>query len=502
MLDRICRYWQYGRWFQALSDLTHSLLPHPDPDWIAPFVFEKAGAQLIPIWIPLKGGLPFIPTALFDPLNQDAFSLFTEPLPIFDQWLRFEMPDRSVSGNVHALAREVLDHLSEGKWEQTLIANGFQQVSTDLGVSFAQFCASEPPIGSDQLNPLQQQYAQFSEDDSILPPDFDEDEAVLEDDSPEAPQSQGMSPWKVIPFTRGDPEKKRVIERLRVTTLSENRSLCLLRWDPHTQSTSFLQAHTGETRWRVCDALPPCDVVIIADAEYYFPHQIFPYLAFAHSAIFIGDPYAITPFPVITGYQDEGLLALTLLSDDGIQEEIHYRGMGIATGNALKVAMTHSLYGTHAPTRSHLPKRIAFVDQPGQSLQSGANPAQAADLAQWLEEAISTGEIDQQEVIIVTLFKAQQRCLQAALSTIGLSNRVYTVTTLPTRRMPHVVFSTVYTMEDPRPFLLDTGEALWHQLESAAAEVLWIVGDADIFDPKCHSPTGKIAKQWKAPVCV
>lgn len=471
MNNSLVRYWDDGRLYQQLNQPWHHLLLPPNTPatspaesiisqdaliWTAPFVFEKKSENhsefIIPLWLS-STGLPFIPAYLFDPLGQ--YPLFTEPLHVFDQWLRFERSEENAQPYL-----TLLDQLSQGTWQHTLQSWGFEQTDRQLSLPEAVLRVKTSPAA---LNQLQQQFAQyFTEDDELPEPE--------------------TASFTVHPFTRGDPAQAVFVEELQQSLLNENKTAVVL------QNDSFIPL----------DRMKACDVLIIQDAERLLPQMVFPYLAFAQKAVFIGDPLAMTPSPIMTGYQESQLLAQAGLSDDGVQEELYYRGMGIANGSALKVAMTHPLYGHHMQTSSQQPDfacKIAFMDMPGASEDGMGNRAQALALAQGLSEKSNIKDMHPQDVTIVTLFKKQQAYLQTALNAVGIKIPVVTLHQLPSKRVKQVIFSTVYTKQDPRPFLLDVGEALWHQLQAAATECLWIVGDKTIFDAKCHSPTGKIAKQ-------
>lgn len=471
MIDRVVRYWLYGRFYQQLAAMQLSpvgaQVPPECVDWIAPFVYGKGSQTIIPLWLPTSG-LPYIAPTLFDPLG--PYPILTEPLHVFDQWLRFEWTE--TTGHQ---SEALLDQLSEGQWQQRLDDLGFKLIAKDVDFTGPSFEGTMP------LNALQQQFAQF----------FDEEEALPELES---------CGWTVTPFTRGDPAQNRCIEKTRLQLLSENKSVMMLRWDPRRDRVRFYKAQQDQNeKWVEREGMRACHLLIIADAERFFPHAIFPYLGMAQQALFLGDPNAITPFPIVTGYQDACLLEQVGLADDGIQEELQYRGMGISTGNALRLAMTHPLVGSpfHASTLvGHGPAKVWFVDQAGQSMQGQYNPQQATGLVQWLQVQIHRKVIDPKEAIIVTLFKMQQQYLRKALADCGITCDVRTVYQIPAKRVKNVIFSTVYTVSDARPFLFDVGDAIFYQLQAAASQVLWIVGDTAIFDNKCHSPSGKIAKQW------
>lgn len=514
MIERIIRYWQWGRFYQFLNHplKSHHLPTNNGNDWFAPIVFEKFDQIIVPLWLPttldsLKQRLPYIPAYLFDPLGQ--FHLFTEPLHAFDQCLRFELMNASGEDavrDVQDLSQRcmvLLDVLSDGKWQQTLIDKGFQRIEREIKLSEDVFFEN----GSfGDINSLQQQFAQCSDEESYLSPiDLMEEKNNLSNEG-----------WTVFSYTRGDPEQNRHIEKLRRTLLSEDKTIVLLRWNVRQSCENLWQAQPESNmqvnkkplkKWRRLQNMIACDVLIIVDAERFLPQSIFPYLGQAQSAIFIGDPQAITSSPLLTGYQETVLLEQNDLADDECQEEIQHRGMAIGTGNALRVAMTHSLYGikndsAYAGTKAVSATQVYFVDFPGKSTQNGSNPLQAVGLIAWVNQQIRAGLFNVQDIQIVTLFSAQQQLLQHILQAERWTCPVVTLAEMPAKRVKHIIFSSVYNQSDARPFLLDVGESLWHQLQAGASEALWIVGEKAIFDPTCHSPSGKIAKRWLEATCI
>lgn len=522
MTQSVAAYWLKGRFFQRLNyypwkpsywhqlktvarQALFALQPLPQPQasitgavWVAPIVFEnQKGDCLIPIWLPATiinnqltirndDALPFMPGVLFDPLG--PCPLWTESLSAFDTWLQFEYSQIAPSdwASYAQQCLSVLDTFSETDWRDKVSEKGFQFLDQA-------FILPEPPVAFEvSLSPLQEAFATFSEEDGMDPlPDN-------QDDMRQKLAALTAGEWMVLPLTRGEPDTIHTIERLGSLLQSLQRSAIKCHFEPQKGMMLWRLSDDAAPMWQPLRQMEACDILIIEAAERLLPGQLFRFLGFAQSAVFLGDPKAMTLSPLWGGFQESHLLSQHGLADDALEEALHFRGMHVATGSALQVARTHPLFGSDdLPNQHTVP--LHFVDLPGQSHQVPAglaNPEQASRLVHWLQVKVLTEDWAQASFILVTLFEAQRDCLQRALMEGGLHFPVYTLTELPAKRFDKVILSTVYTQADPRPFLLDVGEALWHQLQASASEGLWVVGDKRIFDPKCHSPTGLLAKRW------
>lgn len=508
MFEQVLSYWQQGRFYQRLNQYPlktnhlsalHALTPENSDvgeALIAPFVFENAsGDKIIPLWLPavlLENGigcqtaaLPFIPGHYFDPMG--PCPIFQASLTDWDTSLRFEWMACDQTTDWELWAQQAINWLENngGHWREAIAAKGYFLCE-------GRFYLKMPETSDLSPNLLQQNFATFSDEDG-LDPHEPASHSIEEQLLALAPGS-----WMTLPFTRGDPKQMASILAIRRLYLSQDITCLWLHFDAR-QGFILWQMVTDESvKWEPLHQMRACDVLLITEAERISASQLFRYLGKASRAIWMGDPHAMGASPLWGGFQESHNLAAFDLGADHLEESLHYRGMQVATGSSLQVAMTHPHFGCEfiPETRD---VSMQFVSKPGsvQSLLSErCNPEQAEGLVDWLKARITTGDMQVDAVHIVTLFSAQQTCLRQALEAANVSVGVFTVSTLPPKRVDHMIFSTVYTKDQPRPYLLDVGDILWAQLQAATGQCLWVVGDTRIFDPKCHSPTGLLAKRW------
>ena len=98
------------------------------------------------------------------------------------------------------------------------------------------------------------------------------------------------------------------------------------------------------------------------------------------------------------------------------------------------------------------------------------------------------------KVAIITLFEGQKSYLLNKFKSLNLNIPVYLLAEIEVLQKDIILFSPVYTQTQPRPYLLDEGEAPLKKLQACAKQFLYIFADRTIFDPHTHTPSGQLAK--------
>lgn len=263
------------------------------------------------------------------------------------------------------------------------------------------------------------------------------------------------------------------------------------------------------------------DLLLIDEAQKIQPQQIAPYLAKSKQALFLGDNQADETWPAISPLAEERELAKHQLDNEETIEQMHYKGMLLGTGNALKVALANTripsisldacLY--HPQIAAFIKEAVysggSFTEEEGLHLLNitGAtekkghqllNELEAHTIVNWIINGPLANK--QQSIQIFTPYTAQQDFLKQQLQLAGVQCAVYDFAHLPNRVSDYVIFSPVHTAACRRPFTFDRGEHHFYRMMTRARRAFWIIGDKRIFDPKMHSPSGQLAKALFAKV--
>ncbi len=303
------------------------------------------------------------------------------------------------------------------------------------------------------------------------------------------------------------------------TTSSLYRGWQLCKW----QASPFLGWHTVDS------IKEEADFIIIDEANRLLPQQVAPLLASVKKAIIFGDEKDLPALMATTLVQQEQRVVKSQLDDDEIIEQLHYKGMMISAGNAFQVALRNTHLqeeGNFVPVLSLTERKVYPLfqdflyflnykkDLPGlkqgqieapsafytldvkgkceYQLDGCVNLLEAQAIIDWLKSGPYANK--SKGVIVVTSFVAQKQLLKALLSQHQLHCEVSTFYQLAATSWDCVVFSPVYTIEEPRPFVFDQGDNWIYSLIVRAVETFWLIGDLRVFDPKMHSPSGCLAK--------
>ncbi|MCS5711754.1 DNA2/NAM7 family helicase [Candidatus Berkiella aquae] len=284
---------------------------------------------------------------------------------------------------------------------------------------------------------------------------------------------------------------------------------------------TYWQQQKNQPDWLSINPKPEgdYDLVVIDSAHRFMPQQIMPYLACAKQALFVGDSKEIESLPAISSVAEEKALVKHHLHDEEIIEQMHYKGMLQSIGNAFTVALanTNILLENLALSNDYHTQLSQFlgekraISSPKEPVFSEKNGFHFLDVRgfcskntqhQWsneleataIVECLLTGALYQSEVQIFAATVAQQQLILRKLHHAGLDRAVYSLRDSAPSQTDYVIFSPVYTIGTPRPFLFDRGEQHFYRMIVRAKKGFWLIGDKRIFDPKTHSPSGQLAK--------
>jgi hypothetical protein len=266
-------------------------------------------------------------------------------------------------------------------------------------------------------------------------------------------------------------------------------------------------------------------ILIIEEADQRLPCEMIAWLEEVDCAIFMGNPQEYYQGSRLDSMVCQQLLAASQVDSDEYYDDLHYKGMLLSTGNAWQVAFHNQFYRTPSvlyEVDSKHPAIVAYcnlfhrkklqsnnfinndVQYEGIHLlpvegqhysQQGedVNPTEAKaifDLVQsW--QAWLKGET----IAIVSFFPHQVMLLQKLFREVQYPVNVIAYQDLSEQCWDYVLFSTVLTKADPRPYIFDQNDTFFYSLTVRAKRGLWIAGQKALFNPKMHSPSGKLAKQ-------
>lgn len=276
------------------------------------------------------------------------------------------------------------------------------------------------------------------------------------------------------------------------------------------------------------------ELLIIENANQLRPQQIFSFLSKVKVAIFMGNPQNFRFEEVVDAITDEQLLAGYPCLDEETYEQLQYKGMLLTTGSALTVALANSSiqsYTEYGEWRAncmlyeieprhpelvkfcnlfHSSKLVAnstlikldselggvnFLPVNGHSHPQGlerVNPMEVKAIQNWIEKNLVL--LENKTIVVITLYQSQADLVKQVFKEIGLNVEVYSIYDLPDKCWDYVVFSSALTARDPRPYLFDQNDTFFYSLIARAQLGAWVVGDSALFNPKMHSPSGKLAK--------
>lgn len=261
------------------------------------------------------------------------------------------------------------------------------------------------------------------------------------------------------------------------------------------------------------------DMLIIDCAHRLYPQQVFTLLSKAQMALFFGDPLEYPQTECVDGLTDEQLLLANGLEDDDYLDDLQYKGMRLSNGNAHTISVANAsresmiLYEVECKNLNLLDfingfrnykcvslKEISeenpldglhFLETEGhnhQQVDGIVNPMEARAIQQWLEKNASM--LEGKTIAVMTPHDAQASLIQKNMPSVS----TYTLSNLPDKMWDYVIFSTVFTTKDQRPYVFDQKETFFYSVVSHARRGVWIVGERALYNPKTHSPSGKLAK--------
>ncbi|HET9844091.1 MAG TPA: hypothetical protein VFP93_05500, partial [Gammaproteobacteria bacterium] len=266
------------------------------------------------------------------------------------------------------------------------------------------------------------------------------------------------------------------------------------------------------------------DLLIVTHAHDFSLPLSFKLLRQAQKALIFGHPKLTLSYPIVLSDIDSlALKTLMGIATEEVLEDLQYKGKVLSQTSLYYLAEQQSYYKQYDPTGLYYDRPLAFSEiwcQPnlaafyktyidkkcivhpllgaglkffhiiGEVLDQEGwfNPKEADCLITWLKENSADN------LAIITLSNAQKIYLEEQCRMLACSVPVYLLKNCPEHRYKTILFSPVYTLYSPRPFLLDCGDAMLYRVLSRAKESLIIFADTRIFDEKTHSPTGNLAK--------
>lgn len=504
----VINYWRQNLWRSILNDLPLSLetlssftfipnedlaqgqLTHPVASnlWVAPFVFKNKvlNSYWIPLWIPaigrgthfaVNGQCPWVPPSQFDVLK--GKSPLSEQMHYFDDYLRHEFlgqEDKIVWENwrdYYSACITMLNRLSGDLLFERLDDLGFVSIDEALIITESELFSFPRHFGEVlKTTPLLQCYADPQE-------------------------TEFPSPLIEASHIPVGTDKQRLL-----ADILKKSQQAVLMLTPEDSYANCMEVFKGWYLVKFGVEDKPIELIIIDQANRLLPQQVAPFLSYAKKALFWGDRHDLEPSPVMSAIQEELELIQYDLAEDQMIEQLHYKGMLAGSGNAFSVALAQlNPYWTHGENRykkllESLVIRVVDVLGKSKKIANGIyNEAEGKSIAAWLKTGPLLHELD--DVAIVTPFEIQKEILIQCLQAEALQCPVYTFDNLPFRQWPYLIFSSVYTLGDNRPFVFDQGDQLFTTLLARTLTALWVFGDLRIFDPKMQSPSGNLAKAWR-----
>lgn len=269
-------------------------------------------------------------------------------------------------------------------------------------------------------------------------------------------------------------------------------------------------------------------LLMIEEAHRLSAIHVLPLLQKMDHAIFMGNPQEYYRGRHLDPITDQQLLLEHGLFNEDLYDDLNYKGMLLSTGDAWRIAFCNRAYDEVCLLRDLEPRHpvlMAYcntfhqgklVSQPFEEKDPAeeglhflpvkshshpqnnqrVNPIEAKVIH---DNLLAFGDkFSQEALIIVTLYQAQVLLLQRVLRSTYPEIKIYTYDKLPDRCWDTIIFSTVLTSRDPRPYVFDQNDTFFYSLAARARRGLWVVGDEALYDPKMHSPSGKLAKNFKS----
>lgn len=236
------------------------------------------------------------------------------------------------------------------------------------------------------------------------------------------------------------------------------------------------------------------EMLIVEHAEYVSPMQGARLLALSKRAIIMGNynPICNPLFPVVTDF--ELAKHCNLAKSDADYEDMQFDGFAASLGNLWNLAaqgkeaeQIFTQYPGHAKTYNFINIATNNSDYRGSKINIG----EADAILAWLHENKPAAL----EVTIFTTYAGQIHYLRQLLQTTNyLSVPIYLVQQPYFVANKTVLFSTVYTANDPGPYCFDRGVEILDNLLANTQQQLYVFGDQRIFKPELHSAAGNFAK--------
>ncbi|HKY69711.1 MAG TPA: hypothetical protein VJ205_02325, partial [Gammaproteobacteria bacterium] len=279
------------------------------------------------------------------------------------------------------------------------------------------------------------------------------------------------------------------------------------------------------------------DLALIDEAQNKLPMRPTGWLAKSRLAIFLGDDTRPILVPPTTPFLDDFDAKFFALADTEEElEDLQLQGMLATTGCAFEVAKKRSYFQELDPlgegvgpaltlrpaSRVH-PFLVSVVNddilsttesshkenQPSTGIpimgychvrgqiqkKAGTflNPVEAFCVASWLFE--NKDSLRDKTVCVVTPFVQQKDLIEIYCKNNDVRCVVKLCTQLTDQKFDLVIFSAVYTLVCPKPYLFDEVPGLLKTLILSAKNHFLVFGQMDIFDPFTHTASGHFAKK-------
>lgn len=257
--------------------------------------------------------------------------------------------------------------------------------------------------------------------------------------------------------------------------------------------------------WQLVDSMEEnIDLLFINEANRLLPLQVAMLLGNSKRALFLGDSQDLSASPVLSALTEEKLCEHYGFNDNDAFDQLQYKSMYVGSGSALTTAMANSSrmhvnqWGVQSVTLALAHNSCAKLHFKAvtsdicAATNNYVNPSEATNVLEILENLQQV----HQDILIVTPFVNQQQHIQRLCRQVGFDVTVSTFEHLPSRCFDYVLFSSVYTAKDKRPFIFDSHDSYFYSLLIRAKSYCWIVGDPTIYNKTMHSPSGKLVKRW------
>lgn len=284
------------------------------------------------------------------------------------------------------------------------------------------------------------------------------------------------------------------------------------------------------------------DLLIVDEAGQVSPEIAAPSFALAKKAVVVGDIHQIQPIWSLIRGVDMGNLKLHgLIEEKSDTPHLEALGVTVSSGSLMHVAQKASPFKLEdlpergmflSEHRRCVPEIIGFCNQlaysgklellkpsippakrilpamgyghiPANSEQrfgSRLNPAEAAAIAQWLEDRQDQLETHydaplEEIVAIVTPFAGQKRELRQVTEHLG-DITIGTVHALQGAERPVILFSPVYGDKDRCTYFFDQDVNMLNVAVSRARESFLVFGNMNIFKTSGHAPSNILARDF------